>query len=109
MNWLSFVKMFSGPIGSFVQSAVTAGAATATGYLVGTGKVAPTDATAIVTAGVTILGTLVNMLTGTQMIAVSNIRSDPTNGITVVPAQAAKKAGIAPVADPANPAKVFIG
>jgi hypothetical protein len=101
MNWLSLFKMFSGPLGSLVQTSLTTGAAAATAWAVAKGV--PADsASVLVGAGVTAIGAIINLVTGTQAIAVSNIRSDPTNGITVVKASEARAKGVQPVADPAN-------
>lgn len=99
MNWLTIVKLFSGPLGNIITTGMATASGAAITYAVQKG-VAVETATAVVGAIGFIVATAINAATGTQIVQIQNVREDRTNGVTVVPVVEAVRAGIAPVNEP---------
>ena len=96
--FLAFLTMFSGPIGQLITNGITIGAGAATTWMISKGM--PADsASVIVGAVVTTAGALINSATGTQLVQIQSVRA-AQNGVTVVPVDQARKAGIPSVDGP---------
>lgn len=93
MNWLILLQMFSGPLGSLISTGMTAGSSAFIAWSVAKGL--PMDNAVSIASAVTLMaGTLINSLTGTQMVKIKDIHDNPVNGVTVVSALDARKAGL---------------
>lgn len=85
--FLSFLTLFSGPIGQLITSALTAGGAAATTWMVSKGM--PADSAAVITGGaVSALGALIHTFTGLQTVQIASVNT-AANGVRVIPAAAA--------------------
>lgn len=99
MNWLTIVKLFSGPLGNIITTGMATASGAAITYAVQKG-VAVETATAVVGAVGFIIATAINAATGTQIVQIQNVRENQTNGVTVVPVVEARRAGIPSVDQP---------
>lgn len=103
MNWFKslapIAKLFAGPIGNIVNAGIIAGSASAITWAAQKGI--PNEISTAVVGGLVLIGgTIINSLTGTQIVQIQSVRENMTNGVTVVPVDAARNAGIPSVSEP---------
>ncbi len=98
---LPFVQLFSGPLGNLINTGIATGSGAFVAWQISKGI--PADAASNIALGlVTIISAGVNMLTGTQLVKINDVRANPNNGVTVVSAADAARARITRVNEP-NP------
>lgn len=96
MNWLS---LFAGPIGNMINSAIATAAGAAITYSVTKGNPIG-DVTGIVSMLALAASTAISGFAATQGVHIPIINASATNGVSVVPARAAREAKIQPVDAP---------
>jgi hypothetical protein len=97
MNWTSLIGLFAGPLGNMINSAIATGAGAIVAYSAAKGNPIG-DISNVVALGALALSTLISGFAGTQGVQIPIINATPNNGVRVVDADAARKAGL-PKAD----------
>lgn len=96
MGWLSLLTLFAKPLGAAINNGISAAAGAAVLYAVQHG-VDKNLALSVASPLVLAISTLISSLAATQGVQIPIINNDTTNGLVVVKASAASKAGIDPV------------
>lgn len=91
--WTSLIGLFAGPIGTMINKGIGVGAAALVATSVAHGNPIG-DISNIVGMFAVAISTVISGFAATQGIQIPIINADQTNGVTVVPASAARNANI---------------